>query len=173
MNLLPLTEFAQSFEGLTDPEAFFLHTLAASMWLIALVALLSLTERVLFALAAYYDAKAKSNPDALMWALLIGFLGFIPAIIYLVVRNSGKAYVTCPSCGLSHMSSDFACPRCGAPTPAPNPNANPFAAEQAHRAKVLMIVGFIVLAVTLVLSIIFTTSIVNAAITLAESGYYY
>lgn len=173
MNLLTLGEFAKSFEGLTDPEAVFLHTLAASMWLIALTALVAVAERVLFALAAYYDAKAMNNQEALMWALLIGFLGFIPAIIYLVIRSSGKGYVLCPTCGLSHRSSDFACPRCGAPTPAPSQNINPLAAEQAHRAKVLMVVGFIALAVTLVLSITFTASIVNAAITMAENGYYY
>lgn len=49
-----------------------------------------LAERILVALAAYHDALSLGRQDeSLFWGLLIGFLGFIPAMIYLVVRSRG------------------------------------------------------------------------------------
>lgn len=166
MNLLAFFEFAQGHVD-TAGVAIFL-VLAASLWMV-----LGLVERVLFALAAYYDACAKENADALMWALLIGFLGFIPGIIYLFVRNTGTGYAICPNCGLGHSGRDFACPRCGATTPVRDPNANPMAPLQAHRAKVLMIIGFVVIAVMLVLGVIFTIYFINRMLPVATVEFFH
>lgn len=118
--------------------------------LISILALLGVAQRVLFAFAAYYDSRSKCNKDAVMWALLIGFLGLIPEVIYLCVRNSGENYSICANCGLNHSAYDTNCPRCGAPNQNTPHIMNPFAAKQAHKAKILLItalgligVGFI------------------------------
>lgn len=121
------------------------------LFLIMIVSLLALAARVLFALAAYNDACAKANPDALMWGLLTGFLGLIPGIIYLCIRNSSRNDIVCPSCGFRHYFYDAVCPRCGAPNQ-PQQNRNPLAGEQARRAKLFLTIaaaltGVVILAV--------------------------
>lgn len=166
--------FPQSgFEGASVSDAAFLQVIFSMIWLIGLVALFGLAQQVLFGLAAYNDARAKGNPDAVMWGLLVGFLGLIPGIIYLFVRNSNHSYVVCQSCGFTHMASDFSCPKCGAPGAAPNQYANPLVAEQAHRARVLLIIAIILFVISIILSLIFAFSIASAAVGYAGNAYYY
>ncbi len=112
--------------------------------LISIVCLVVLAARVLFALAVYYDARSKYNTDALLWALLVGFVGLIPGIVYLCIRNTVKNYVVCQNCGVSHFSVEPVCPRCGAPNPyAPAAGMNLVAEKQARQAKTLLIIGII------------------------------
>lgn len=120
--------------------------------LLSVLCLISLAERVLLAFAAYNDACAKDNSDAIMWGLLIGFLGLIPGIIYLCVRNSGRNFALCQNCGCSHYAGDQNCPNCGAPNPTPQ-FVNPHAPQQAHRAKVLMTIGLVLLGVGLIAAV--------------------
>lgn len=117
----------------------------AAIVLAGLLILLLLAERILFALAAYHDALGKGNPDALVWALLIGFLGLIPGIIYLCVRSSGRKMIACPKCGFLHYAADFCCPSCGEPNPAPDRSQNPEAARLAARAKNELIAAVVVI----------------------------
>ena len=60
-----------------------------SLVLIAYLLLLitSVASQVLFACAAYQDAKSFNNKDATLWAVLIGLFGWIPGIIYLCIRK--------------------------------------------------------------------------------------
>lgn len=113
-----------------------------------------LAEHVLFALAAYHDAQAKGNPDALVWALAIGFLGLIPGIVYLCVRSSGRRAVRCANCGYPHDASDFCCPKCGERNPAAG-CANPYEQELESKARKEMIGGIAVVAVGILLAILF------------------
>jgi hypothetical protein len=121
--------------------------------IIALLGLMELAVRVLFAFAAYNDARSKSNPDAVMWALLIGFLGLIPGIIYLCVRNSVREFVVCTRCGISYQENYPNCPKCGEPSPVNMPYVNPLYAQQAHRAKVFLTVALILIGAGIILSV--------------------
>lgn len=116
-----------------------------AMAMMLLVALLYLSEHVLFALAAYHDAQAQGNPDALIWSLAIGFLGLIPGIVYLCIRGSGRRMVRCSNCGYPHDASDFCCPKCGEKNPAAA-QANPYEQALGARAKKEMIGGIAVIA---------------------------
>ena len=140
--------------GADGPTSIMVKSTGLSIVLIfAIVSLLGITERVLFAVAAYNDACAKSNRDAVMWGLLIGFLGLIPGIIYICVRNSGHEFVNCPACGFVHSTRDSNCPKCAAPNPICDQNANPLAAQQQHRAKILFTVALVFLGVAVLASV--------------------
>ena len=134
------------------------------LYLVLLTGMVMTACRVLFGLAAYYDANAKLNPDAVMWGLLIGFLGLIPGIIYLCVRNSSRSFTVCPNCGLKHYFYDMNCPRCGAPNHVPAQYNNPMAAQQAHRAKVLLIVALVLIGVVILASAVFAVGVTTRII---------
>lgn len=134
------------------------------LYLVLLTGMVTVACRVLFGLAAYYDANAKLNPDAVMWGLLIGFLGLIPGIIYLCVRNSSRSFTVCPNCGLRHYFYDMNCPRCGAPNHVPAQYNNPMAAQQAHRAKVLLIVALVLIGVVILASAVFAVGVTTRII---------
>lgn len=126
-----------------------------SLLLAAVVALAWLASRILFAMAAYNDAMAKSNPDAMMWGLLIGFLGLIPGIIYLCVRNSQQRTVCCPKCGFWHTPFEPVCPRCGEPNPAAQQRpVNPYMQVYASKAKKELIAAIVCFGAIIVISII-------------------
>ena len=56
--------------------------------MIVFVCLAGVAAQVLLGLATYNDAKARGNNDPVMWGLLVGFLGWIPGIVYLCLRNN-------------------------------------------------------------------------------------
>ncbi|MGX8701344.1 hypothetical protein [Caproiciproducens sp.] len=136
-----------------------------------LVSLPALAARVLFALAAYSDACAKANPDALMWGLLIGFLGLIPGVVYLCIRNSSRNYLVCPNCGFRHYFYDAVCPRCGAPNQ-PQQNRNPLAGEQARRAKLFLTIAVALTGVTILAVMVFTVFVVSVS-SFGGNAFYY
>ncbi len=152
---------------------FYMDSYMGSMvcWVIAYAAFLGLcgiAMRVLFALAVYNDAVAKENHEATMWALLVGFLGLIPGIIYLCVRSSPQRKVCCPRCGLWHNAYETVCPRCGTPNPAPAiPQQNPYLLQNEQKAKKLLI-GGIICFVVLILVAVFG----GIAIGLSAATYY-
>lgn len=58
----------------------------------------------MLALAVFYDAKAKANDQPLMWALLVGFLGLVPGMIYLCMhKNPDRKRMYCMKCGRMHQ----------------------------------------------------------------------
>ena len=154
MNIINLLLFrSYVFGGTTGSDAAMVTAGIGFVIMISVLGLIYIAERVLFAFAAYNDARAKSNPDAVMWGLLIGFFGLIPGIIYLCVRNSGRNFVVCPNCGCSHYFGDMNCPNCGAPNQA-SQYANPFAAQQAHKARVQLTVAIVLIGIGVVVTII-------------------
>ena len=59
----------------------------------------SITGSVMVGLAVYNDAKSKMSLNAVMWAMLVGILGWIPGIVYLCVRNKPLERIyACYSC---------------------------------------------------------------------------
>ena len=69
--------------------------------------------QVLYAVAAYYDSKARGKREPIVWALLIAFFGNLTGIIYLLVRDSDKnKAMLCPYCGAAHPVGFPNCPSC-------------------------------------------------------------
>lgn len=75
--------------------------------MIVFVCLAGVAAQVLLGLATYNDAKARGNNDPVMWGLLVGFLGWIPGIVYLCLRNNNaNRLMTCPQCGFVHRVAE-------------------------------------------------------------------
>ncbi len=132
-----------------------------------------LAVRILLGMAAYHDAQAKGNPEALLWALLIGFLGLIPGIIYLCVRDTARPMVCCPGCGRWHRSEEAFCPACGRPSASAPPQANPYAAILEDKAKKELIAAAVCFGVGIVLltavSLVFVFRAASLGFTISSS----
>lgn len=135
-----------------------------SLLLACIICLGWLAARILFAMAAYNDAMAKNNSDAMMWGLLIGFLGLIPGIIYLCIRNSQQRTVCCQKCGYWHSPYQPVCPQCGEPNPTAVPAQNPYQQIYADRARKELIAAIICFAAMIVVSIVFGIAIAAFAV---------
>lgn len=102
--------------------------------------------QVLLGLATYNDAKARRNDSPAMWGLLVGFLGLIPGIIYLCLRNEGsRRMIPCVKCGWYIQMNMPGCPRCGAPNPYAAPMDSPELIALKSKAKKQLIAAIIVL----------------------------
>jgi hypothetical protein len=58
------------------------------------------------------DAKARGMDSAILWMLLVFFLGLIGLVIYLFARPQGNM-VQCPNCGNKKLQVSVKCPHCG------------------------------------------------------------
>ena len=117
--------------------------------------ILFLAQRILFALAVYYDARANGNPSSAVWALLVGFLGLIPGLIYLCVRRSpGSRLIYCGKCGAVHPISLPNCPQCGVRNDYSLPFCDPALPAYAGTAKRLLIAALTVCVASVVLFIL-------------------
>ena len=128
----------------------------------------SITGSVMVGLAVYNDAKSKMSLNAVMWAMLVGILGWIPGIVYLCVRNNrANRLMACPQCGFTHRVAEPFCPQCHVQNPYSAPFQNPLAAQQAHRAKLLLIWGIVAYVAVILLAIIsvcwLTASLIGVA----------
>jgi hypothetical protein len=84
--------------------------------LIPLIVVMEIAAGLMLAFCVYYDARAEQNPRALMWALLCGFLGAIPAIVYLAMRGRvGGRMIVCKTCGRWVPEGASFCALCGQP----------------------------------------------------------
>ena len=106
--------------------------------------------------------------NAVMWAMLVGILGWIPGIVYLCVRNHrANRLMACPQCGFAHRVAEPFCPQCHVQNPYSAPFQNPLAAQQAHRAKLLLIWGIVAYVAVILLAIIsvfwLTASLIGVA----------
>ncbi len=119
------------------------------------ISLLSIASHVLLALCIYNDAKSRGDQNAVLFAVLSGVLGLIPAIIYLVIRSTsgpGTALM-CPNCGVVLPQGSFNCPNCGMPHPKARITP-PDAPIRSRRAKGLLIGWIVSYALTIVLTIV-------------------
>lgn len=122
--------------------------------MLLLLFLLWISVKILFALAAYHDALSKGNRDAVMWGLLIGFLGLIPGIIYLCVRNTVSTQVRCRNCGALYDSWYQFCPACGGKREEPMPAYIPYAEVYEQKARRELTVGIILAGMEVLLPVL-------------------
>lgn len=100
----------------------------------------SITGSVMVGLAVYNDAKSKMSLNAVMWAMLVGSLGWIPGIVYLCVRNKPLERIyACYSCGWGNPLSARQCRRCGAGLYYPTEET----ARLQKKAKAFLIIGLV------------------------------
>lgn len=143
-----------------------LFILSLLFFIVAIIA-----ARVLFGLAVYNDAIVKGNENPMLWALLVGFLGWIPGIIYLCTRNSARTrIVACPNCGWGNYLSAPVCGRCGAPNPYAQSLIRPDGAVRTQHAKIELIWGIILYVVAITVYVVGIMSFVLAFA--RESGPY-
>lgn len=135
---------------------------------------------ILIALAIWNDAKAQNNKYATMWALLTGFFGWIPAVIYLCVRKNQAGSIVprpiCMNCRAPLFPGQMHCQYCGAPVYQINPANIPNfcfpeeAAKRMKRAKIFLIVGIILVAASIVLPAVSTVAEMIMIFTESEFG---
>ncbi|CZT56257.1 hypothetical protein BN3661_01276 [Eubacteriaceae bacterium CHKCI005] len=138
-----------------------------ALLLISLV--LAIGSQVMLALCIYNDAKARGDQNAVLFAVLSGVLGVIPAIIYLVLRsNSGPdTALMCPNCGVVLPQGASHCPNCGMP----HPKARiipPDADVRSKRAKGLLIGWIVSLVLSIVLIVVSVVFMGMGAFSLAQ-----
>lgn len=150
LTLLKFGEYSRRRIEINGPHGLFVAWILAAVFVFLLFLL---AVHILLGLAAYHDAQAKGNRDALLWGLLIGFLGLVPGIVYLCVRNSARPLVCCPGCGLWHRPEEAFCPRCGRPADAAPPQANPYAAVLEQKARRELVAAAVCFGVGIVLLI--------------------
>ena len=75
----------------------------AVAWVVLIIALLVWVAR---------DAKARGMDSAILWMLLVLFLGPLGLVIYLFARPQGNL-VPCPNCSNKRLQSSVKCPHCG------------------------------------------------------------
>jgi hypothetical protein len=59
------------------------------------------------------DAKARGMDSAVLWMLVVFFLGIVGLVIYLLARPQGNM-IPCPNCGNKKLQASVKCPHCGA-----------------------------------------------------------
>lgn len=70
---------------------------------------LMLLARFFLGFAVFYDAKSRKNNHPLIWALLCGFFGFIPVIVYFNLKS------VCPRCHSKVARGAQMCYTCASP----------------------------------------------------------
>lgn len=75
---------------------------------------LMITSQVCLAISVYRDAQALGRTDGMLFALLTGFLGQIPLVIYMAIRSNMPSY-NCPRCSMPLNQAVQTCPNCAQP----------------------------------------------------------
>lgn len=81
---------------------------------------LAFVMQIMCGVAIYRDAKALGRDDAVLFGVLTGFFGGIPAAVYLAVRGKRSVVGTCPNCSMQYgnieITGQYAvmCSNCGA-----------------------------------------------------------
>ncbi len=138
---------------------FFSLILSSLVMLVILCTILVYTVQTFLGLAVYHDAKARNIDMAVMWGVLTGFFGLIPAIIYLVIRSRNKSSVKCPRCFAQVFHGMPACPVCQLPVDM-IPSMNPAQIMKHRKLAKGFLISAIVLTVLIFLSILALTLII-------------
>jgi len=124
---------------------------------ILVLCVLEIVAWVVFSFGLYKDAEGNYNQNPLMWALLSGFLGLIPTIIYFCVRTKNSYRFACPHCRNPLQVPTPVCPFCrNAIDSSAIPPENPAYVELRRKGKNQMITGAILYGLTIILTIVFT-----------------
>lgn len=88
-------------------------------------ALAGIAVTVFMLVFVYKDAKARGDANAVLWLVLVFFLGLIGFVVYIVARPKGDL-APCANCKNKMMTTLVKCPHCGTDTgaaAAPPPKA--------------------------------------------------
>lgn len=82
------------------------------LWMVVL-SLAGIASRLFLAFCIYNDAKYRQDENAVLWAVLSGFIGFA-ALVYIIIKVSSKnQFKRCVQCGEAIAPDGQFCPRCG------------------------------------------------------------
>ena len=117
------------------------------------ISVLGLAASLLLAFCVYYDAKARGNNNAVVWAILSGFFNFV-ALIYIIVQAVSKPKtVYCMRCGNIVPPGFYACPVCNTPVMSATAALAPEQIAQYKKIRlILFIVWIVVYVITMIVS---------------------
>ena len=125
-----LARYNYSYEGEAIGAAI------AIIVIVIFLAIAAILAQIFLGLAVYHDAKSKGNSSSGMWGVLTGVFGWIPAIIYLCVRNSSsQRIIQCTTCGFAIPASAPGCPNCNHANPFAQQFYGPFVEQSKKRAQ--------------------------------------
>lgn len=143
-----------------------------------LAQLLNVAVKVLFACAAYQDAKSLNSKETTLWAVLIGIFGLIPGIIYLCVRKRNAIppeamQQVCYNCRVLLIPGTIICPCCGAQQPIVNPYLFGYRSPQEclecrQKAKKLLIAAIVCTGIMIVIWGVLIASVVAEGVEMFE-----
>lgn len=131
---------------------------------------LELAAALLLAFCVYYDARARRDRLAVMWAVLSGFFP-IAALVYVIIRCASKPKFTpCIRCGQWVPPESLFCLHCGQPV---LDNGRPIDAQAMdayrHRSKILLVVWICVYVVAIIGAVATVMYFLSDIMSLAES----
>lgn len=134
------------------------------------ISLLGLAASLLLAFCVYYDARARRDRMAVMWAVLSGFFP-IAALVYVIVRCASKPKFTpCIRCGQWVPPETLFCIHCGQPV---LENGRPVDAQALdtyrHRSKILLVVWICVYVVAIIGAVAMVMYFLRDMMALVES----
>lgn len=160
----PLARYSYSYTGEAVGAAIAIIIIGI---LIGITALLS---HIFLGLAVYNDARSKGNSNSGMWGVLSGIFGWIPAIIYLCIRNNAaQRIIQCTTCGFTIPANAPGCPNCNHANPFAQQFYGPFVDQFRKKAKGFLI-AFICCYAAVILLVI---AIVIIVVVFAGNYYYY
>lgn len=138
-----------------------------------LLTIVSVLSSVFLGLAVYNDAKSWNCDNAVMWGLLSGIIGFIPAIVYLVIRSDAKGKVKCPRCGNKLPVGMQFCPLCQTPIGLILAVNEAEELRLKNKAKNYLIFMIICIVLTIILSIAFMSFWITGMTGIISESLYY
>ena len=120
------------------------------------ISLVGIAASIILAFCVYYDARARRDNMAVLWAVLSGFFQ-IAALVYVIARCVSKPkWMPCTRCGQWVAPNATFCASCGAPLTV---NGHTITQQEIdtwqHRSKVLLIVWICMEAIIVIGSIVF------------------
>ena len=134
-----------------------------------LLSLVGIASSVFLGLCVYSDARFKNVKNPAMWGLLSGFLGWIPAIIYLVIRSQ-QSPKPCQRCFDLLPPGAVFCNICGTPVYQPGPEELAVFDKRRKRFLILWIASYVLTIVAVFFFIGFIFYWVNDMV---NTGNYY
>ena len=158
-----LARYDYSYEGEAIGAAI------AIIVIVIFLAIAAILAQIFLGLAVYHDAKSKGNSSSGMWGVLTGVFGWIPAIIYLCVRNSSsQRIIQCTTCGFAIPASAPGCPNCNHANPFAQQFYGPFVEQSKKRAK-----GFLIAAICCYAALILLIIAIVVIVAIFAGNYYY
>lgn len=155
--------------------------IAGGIWFILMIVLCGLmliVGQVLLGVAVYHNAKAYCNQSSGMWCALTILFGWIPAVIYLATRHSGRnRLMSCPNCHAVHPVGLANCPQCGGYNPYSEPFHSPNAQQEIACSKKFLIAAIVLMGVGILAIVacvfVFLFALVPYIDTHIDSSYFY